>query len=557
MSRIRSSSASSRRKDVATLQFCISPDDVVSFLDLKIVKESAPPDIRDFTASYYDFPDRLLQGQGYSLSIEKATRRRRRQVVRKTAADFAARTAPDEYGVSVKRNTPDWNAFEGRPYANLLPVVPEAKEMVCLFTVRVKRYSWKLETEGGAAVHMTLDSGYIETNGKTKDICVLKLAGADIATRFSLAKQISAHIPVQLEMLTYAEHGFNLLKTEAEAVTRPGRMPVHGAQTPAQAFQAIARMCLKHLLANVAVFDGEARQGVVHQVRVAIRRLRVAFDLFRDVLDDPLRNPLRAELGWMARELGNARSTDVYIDEVLRPEAARFEGNQEFATLFDEYRQRQQQAHEMAGHHLKSARFFRALLTLGEWIETGSWLRAQNSQQNVSMGAFSAAQLSRYWRRVRREGKRLNWKSDEAIHEWRLTFKKMRYAADYFGVLYGLDKASSNIPHRAAQFLAAIQGGLGQLNDTAEMMRLNRLSSVAGIIHQEYAQMRPDITREVGRHYRALRVLLPYWENPEQLDREVDDLLAGILDIPQTSPDENQELPQDPGTGIFEKVNET
>ena len=366
------------------------------------------------------------------------------------------------------------------------------------------------------------------------------LSGADISRRFGVAKKICERMPVQLEMLTYAEHGFNLLKKTPEALTRSGPMPVYREQTPAEAFQAIARMCLKHLLANVAVFYGEARPGVVHQVRVAIRRLRVAFDLFRDVVEDPLHNPLRAELCWMARELGRARSTDVYIEEVLRPAAERFEGNPEFAALFSEYEERQKHAHEMAGYHLRSTRFCHALLVLGEWLEAGEWLKTANLQHAASLADFSAAQLSRYWRRVRREGKRLNWKSDEEVHEWRLTFKKMRYAADYFGGLYGIDKTGSNIPHRAAQFLSAIQGGLGQLNDAAEMVRQNRLSSVAGIIHQEFVDKRAEITREVDMNYRALRVLLPYWENPEQLLQEADDLLSGILDSPGARPEQNQ-----------------
>ena len=149
--------ARSRRKDVSILRFCLSPGDAAKLFDLEMVKESALPDIRDFTASYYDFSDQSLKSQGYSLSIEKATRRRRRQIVRKTAADFAPGAMPDEYTVFVRTDEPGWSAFENRPYEAFLPAVPDDQKLYLLFTVRVKRYSWTITAEG-AGIQMTLDT---------------------------------------------------------------------------------------------------------------------------------------------------------------------------------------------------------------------------------------------------------------------------------------------------------------------------------------------------------------------------------------------------------------
>jgi CHAD domain-containing protein len=55
----------------------------------------------------------------------------------------------------------------------------------------------------------------------------------------------------------------------------------------------------------------------VHQMRVAIRRLRSALATFRPLLDRDVTEPLRAELAWLAGELGEARDLDVQRQRLL------------------------------------------------------------------------------------------------------------------------------------------------------------------------------------------------------------------------------------------------
>ncbi|HKX16459.1 MAG TPA: CHAD domain-containing protein, partial [bacterium] len=57
--------------------------------------------------------------------------------------------------------------------------------------------------------------------------------------------------------------------------------------------------------------DGGDTEGV-HDLRVAVRRLRVAFRVFRDYLDREATRPLRRRLGRTARLLGAVRDLDVF-----------------------------------------------------------------------------------------------------------------------------------------------------------------------------------------------------------------------------------------------------
>ncbi|MGH3912793.1 MAG: CHAD domain-containing protein, partial [Pseudonocardiaceae bacterium] len=62
----------------------------------------------------------------------------------------------------------------------------------------------------------------------------------------------------------------------------------------------------------------------LHQMRVAVRRIRAALKAARPLLDRPWADGLRAELGWLGRALGPVRDADVLIER-LRGRAAAFD----------------------------------------------------------------------------------------------------------------------------------------------------------------------------------------------------------------------------------------
>ena len=62
----------------------------------------------------------------------------------------------------------------------------------------------------------------------------------------------------------------------------------------------------------------------LHQMRVAVRRMRAALKAARPLLDRAWADELRAELGWLGRALGPVRDADVLIER-LRDRAAGFD----------------------------------------------------------------------------------------------------------------------------------------------------------------------------------------------------------------------------------------
>jgi len=82
---------------------------------------------------------------------------------------------------------------------------------------------------------------------------------------------------------------------------------------------ALAWAMLRRRFAAMLAREPGARLGEdaeeVHLMRVAIRRLRAAFSLFRDALPQSV-NRIRTELSWVATELGATRDLDVMIEQI-------------------------------------------------------------------------------------------------------------------------------------------------------------------------------------------------------------------------------------------------
>ncbi|MFZ1575815.1 MAG: CHAD domain-containing protein, partial [Chromatiaceae bacterium] len=93
--------------------------------------------------------------------------------------------------------------------------------------------------------------------------------------------------------------------------------PVTPSQNVSKAFATI----MAHNYDFIVAWEDKAKNGEdiegVHQMRVAIRRLRSALSLFRAAIPKEASKPWSDEMRWIVGELGLARDLDVFIDEGL------------------------------------------------------------------------------------------------------------------------------------------------------------------------------------------------------------------------------------------------
>ncbi len=204
----------------------------------------------------------------------------------------------------------------------------------------------------------------------------------------------------------------------------------------------------------------------LHQIRVALRRLRSAFTLFRPLFSaDPAAATLRDEIKRVTEPFGRARNLDVFLDETLAPEIERRPeeaGLHDLRALIGAERER---ATAAVLAILDSAAWRGLIFDLVAWIEAGPWRRTEGARSRPAED-FAAEVLERLRRRIKRRGRHLDRLEPEERHRVRIDAKKLRYGAEFFAGLYAEGKSRKR--HKAfVAALAALQDHLGALNDIA------------------------------------------------------------------------------------------
>ncbi|MCD9625583.1 CYTH and CHAD domain-containing protein [Rhabdothermincola salaria] len=200
----------------------------------------------------------------------------------------------------------------------------------------------------------------------------------------------------------------------------------------------------------------------VHKARVGTRRLRSNLRTFGAVLDHGWADGLRAELAWLAGELGVVRDTDVLLDALWRDVAGLDErdhpvGASVLAHLVDE-RRRQVAA------LLTVMRTDRYVDLLEHLVEAAARPRFGPDAHRPAVDVVPGLVAER-WRKLRRTARDLgDHPSDDELHRVRILAKRTRYAADAAEPVVG-DAASG-----LSWAVAHLQDELGELHDTAVAM---------------------------------------------------------------------------------------
>ncbi len=228
-----------------------------------------------------------------------------------------------------------------------------------------------------------------------------------------------------------------LLAVAAEAEGRP--LSAAGPAGEVLRARLVAQACalLRH---DAGMRCGRA--GSLHEARVACRRLRAALATYRPLVDRSETDPLREELRWFARSLGEARDAEVareLLDDLLDAEPPSLVPGPAPARLESAFGEEQRRARALVAEVLGSARYLGVLDDLERLVAEPPWTgRADEPAAAVLLP------------RVRREMKRLRrrvdaaWQAepaeyDEALHEARKAAKRLRYACEALEPVWGPD----------------------------------------------------------------------------------------------------------------------
>ncbi|HEY0836455.1 MAG TPA: CYTH and CHAD domain-containing protein, partial [Azospirillum sp.] len=240
---------------------------------------------------YYDTPDLRLYARGVALRIRHEDGARVQGVKTMTAdaaGDSAAIAVRQEWESPLPGDGPDFALLDAGGAGPLIPA--EARNALgVLFETDLRRTTQIVRLDPLTTVEVAVDEGRVLAGTAAEGIAEveLELKSGRASRLFELALALQGALPVRIGTESKAAVGYRLVTGATPVPALPEPLALSPVTTVAEAFRHIVRHALRHLLANEAcALAGGDAEGL-HQIRVALRRLRTALRLFGPVVDTP------------------------------------------------------------------------------------------------------------------------------------------------------------------------------------------------------------------------------------------------------------------------------
>lgn len=250
-----------------------------------------------------------------------------------------------------------------------------------------------------------------------------------------------------------------------ERIDDPPVTVVLAAPRPGKPVARVLHAYLGTQLDQLLTADRAVRRhqaGGIHDLRVALRRLRTALATYRRLVDRAVTDPLRDEMRWVAHTLGTARDAEVVrerLEGLLAEEPPELVVGPVRRVLADAARADAREARRVSEETLCSERYLTLVDDLRRLVAAPPWTGGADGKASKALPKLLGKDLQRLRLRVHRaQGADSQADRILRLHDVRKAAKRLRYACEAAG-------ASANL---AALEDAAkrVQSVLGEHHDT-------------------------------------------------------------------------------------------
>lgn len=444
------------------LKLRIAPENFAKLARHRLFSEHqlAAPTTRQLHNIYFDTPELDLNRNEMALRLRLAGGRWL-QTLKGGGSIKGGLHQRNEWEMPVPTDRLDFTAFDAAVCDEYLPL-PLRERLEPVFATDFQRSSRILAWQG-AEIEVCMDHGEVRAGRLSAPICEVELELKSGAPQqlFELALAILEIVPFELESVSKAERGFRLM---AGHVERPAKAKMPGYSKKAsltEVLQALAWACLSHLQNNIhgAMSGGEPEY--LHQMRVALRRLRLVLRLAEKMRPDAKLTALREELTSLSAALGHARDWDVFIAALTQhPPHQAEHHNQALQALLEACENRRTGCYQQLRNMDQQCALQRLMLHFALWMNSAYWDEAESEAPETR--DFASRQLRRLQKRYQQAEHHLDRLDAEGLHELRILARKLRYSAELFAPLHD-DKGKKTF----IGALGAVQEALGQIHDDA------------------------------------------------------------------------------------------
>jgi CHAD domain-containing protein len=482
------------------LELGLDPDDAARLTRLALIAplKSGRARSRAVRIVWHDSPDRALAEEGLALAEQRPSWR-------------LERLRP---GISSwPPGAPAPVLATGRTAAALGHPVPEP--LVPLAAFEARAVSQGLATEQGP-VGMTLLNGVIRAFTGEHRISRVRLEGTPEAVE-ALAIALAGELRLAVPRASLATEAFAAASGMAPPPRREGAPELPAGLSVAEAFtHAVGHLGDVILYYAPKAAGGKDGTEPVHQMRVAVRRLRSAIKVFRRAVGSPSVETVDAGLKALAAKLAPTRDWDVFATETAAGVTAAFPTEPRLERLLAATERRRRACHDELRDFLASVDFRRLGIELA--CLAGAPDRAvtvddsEQEEPTVSIEEFGARMLRKRRKKLMQVDDHLVSLEPAALHKIRLRAKRLRYAAEIFAPLY-----PGKATHRFIRGLSRLQDRLGALNDGA--VAATMLAELAGnhafatgLILGFVGAHSSDTRERIDKAWQKFHRLRPFWE---------------------------------------------
>jgi len=422
---------------------------------------------RGVRSIYYDTPERALLRAGLALRL-RSDGGRWLQTLKTEGKAAAGLHVREEWEWPLAGEALDFGLLAATPEGKLFRAPSLRAKLAPVFATEFARTRLRLGFADGSLAELCLDSGNIRSGRCASPIseAEIELLAGSPARLYELALELLERLPLRLGQASKAERGYALARKEPACPVKAAQLELDERGSVATAFTTIMHSCMAQVQANETGFLAGKDPEYLHQVRVALRRLRACFSLFKNVIPQAAFAPVMVQLKEQGAALGRARDWDVFVHETLR--ALREQRADESAVIAFERRcARLGRAHLRAAQGVVASPAWQRL-----WLELGRLLAEgvsmpEHAAFSLPLEGFAANLLQQREATLQKRGQRLQELDAAGRHRLRIAAKKLRYAAEFFAALFPKRRVRPYV-----QSLAGMQEVLGRLNDAATLLRL-------------------------------------------------------------------------------------
>jgi triphosphatase len=521
-SSIRASETDAARKEQEIeIKFSADAQGFEAAFQSEIFSSAPAFQTRRLRSVYFDTAAGDLRKRGITLRIRKTGRAA--NVLNVKVADAAAGGPFLRKEIEVKSPdfSPNFSLF-GKDTANALARLVADQPLEAQFETLVKR-SAAIVDFGESRIEVAFDDGSVIFGGQRVPLLEVELelkSGAE-ADLYGLAVRLAEEFPLRLDFVSKAEKGFRAVRKENATHVNAQPIPFSADATLDRAVTAVILNTLLHFVSNWAALRDSGRPESIHQMRVALRRMRSGLAMFKRALPCPEFEELRADAKRIASALGPVREWDALrqtAEQGAFKDPNRPDGN---VVLISALEKRRFGALAGARAVVEARDTTLFVLKAQSLLARRAWRNGLSDEEQGRLAKpvseFAANALARLNARALKRGAALPDVSDTARHELRIALKNLRYAAEFFGSLFGQRRKREMFLNCVSQ----LQDLLGAHNDAVMTKILLRelcegndagLETASGFILGWHARGVSIADEKLQKSWKAFKRAKAFWK---------------------------------------------